>query len=51
MRVLGTLDQYRIGIVDAEVELNGGLRHSPTLCAVDRNKVIALNTPDGRLIF
>ena len=51
MRVLEVLDQYKICIVDIEVELNGELRNSPTLCAVDGDKIIPLNTPDGRPIF
>ncbi len=51
MRVLEILDQYRIGIADIEVELNGELRHSPTLCAISEDRVIPLNTPDGRPIF
>jgi hypothetical protein len=39
------------------VELNGELRTSPTLCAlipaegIEQEKIIPLNTPDGRPIF
>ncbi len=50
MRVLETLEHLKICIVDIEVELNGELRHAPTLCAVCDDKVIPLNTPDGRPI-
>ena len=51
MRVIEVLDQYRICIADVEVELNGELRNSPTLCAMSGDKIIPLNTPDGRPIF
>lgn len=51
MRVLETLENLKVCIVDIEVELNGELRHAPTLCAVSEDKVIPLNTPDGRPIL
>ncbi len=51
MRVIKMLDDMKLCIVDVEVELGGELRHSPTLCAVSGDKVIPLNTPDGRPIF
>jgi len=51
MRVLEILDDLRVCIIDLEVELRGELRHSPTLCAVSEDKVIPLNTPDGRPIL
>ncbi|MGI9366448.1 MAG: hypothetical protein ACR2O8_14795 [Rhizobiaceae bacterium] len=51
MRVLETLENLKVCIVDIEVELNGELRHAPTLCAVSEDKVIPLNTPDGRPVL
>ncbi len=56
MRVKQILTGVELVIADVEVELNGELRSSLTLCALlkdDANKevLIPLNTPDGRPIF
>lgn len=51
MRVVKMLNEIKLCIVDLEVELNGGKRHAPTLCAISDGKVIPLNTPDGRPIL
>lgn len=51
MRVIEILEQYKVCVVDFEVELNGEMRHAPTLCAVSDDQVIPLNTPDGRPIL
>ncbi len=56
MRVKQILTGVELVIADVEVELNGELRSSHTLCALlkdDNNKevLIPLNTPDGRPIF
>ena len=57
MRVRKILSDVRLVIADVEVELNGAWRSSPTLCAVlpatdgSVERVIPLNTPDGRPIF
>ena len=51
MKVLEILDGLKLRLVDLEVELAGELRNAPTLCAVWENKVIPLNTPDGRPIL
>ena len=51
MRVLKVMDTLKLCVVDLEVELNGSLRHAPTLCAMDGQYVIPLNTPDGRPIL
>jgi hypothetical protein len=56
MRVKRILADVRLVIADIEVEHNGALRSSPTLCAVMKGEggtedVIPLNTPDGRPIL
>jgi hypothetical protein len=55
MRVKRILTDVRLVIADIEVEHNGALRSSPTLCAVMKgeggDEVIPLNTPDGRPIL
>jgi len=56
MKIKQILTGVELVIADLEVELNGELRTSPTLCALlkdDQGKeiVIPLNTPDGRPIF
>ena len=56
MRVKQILTGVELVIADVEVELNGELRSSHTLCALlkdDNHKevLIPLNTPDGRPIF
>jgi predicted site-specific integrase-resolvase len=51
------LTDVQLVIADSEVLLNGELRSSPTLCALipaangHDEKIIPLNTPDGRPIF
>lgn len=56
MKVKQILDGVELVIADLEVELNGELRSSHTLCALLRDDngkevIIPLNTPDGRPIF
>ena len=57
MRVTQILTDVQLVIADLEVHLNGELRSSPTLCALipanetHGEKIIPLNTPDGRPIF
>ena len=57
MRVKEILLDVQLVIAQIEVELNGELRTSPTLCALipakgnEQEKIIPLNTPDGRPIF
>jgi hypothetical protein len=57
MKVKRILSEVKLVIADVEVELNGTLRSSPTLCALIENvdglpqSLVPLNTPDGRPIF
>lgn len=56
MKIKQILTGVELVIADLEVELNGALRTSPTLCALlrdDQGKeiVVPLNTPDGRPVF
>lgn len=55
MRVKHILSDVRLVIADLEVHLGTELRSSPTLCAVvstpEGERVVPLNTPDGRPIF
>ena len=57
MQVKQILTDVQLVIADLEVHLNGELRSSPTLCALipaangHDEKIIPLNTPDGRPIF
>ncbi len=56
MKVKQILTGVELVIADLEVELNGELRSSHTLCALlkddhQREVLILLNTPDGRPIF
>ena len=57
MKVKEILSDVQLVIANIEVELNGELRASPTLCALIpaegsmQEKIIPLNTPDGRPIF
>lgn len=56
MKVKQILSGVELVIADLEVELNGEMRSSHTLCAMlkdDSGKevLIPLNTPDGRPIF
>lgn len=51
MKVKRIMDEYKIAVVDLEVELNGTIRSAPTLCAISDAEVIPLNTPDGRPIL
>jgi len=57
MKVKEILSDVQLVIAQIEVELNGELRTSPTLCALipaegnELEKIIPLNTPDGRPIF
>ena len=57
MRVKSILSEATLVIADLEVQLNGELRSSPTLCALmpasgnQGARVVPLNTPDGRPIL
>ena len=57
MRVTEILTNVQLVIAHIEADLNGELRTSPTLCALipaegnEQEKIITLNTPDGRPIF
>ena len=57
MKIKRFLSEATLVIADLEVELNGTLRNSPTLCAVfasadgSPDTVVPLNTPDGRPIL
>jgi hypothetical protein len=56
MKVKQILTGVEFVIADLEVELNGEMRSSHTLCALLRDEhqkevLIPLNTPDGRPIF
>ncbi len=56
MKVKQILSGVELVIADLEVELNGEMRSSHTLCALLRDGngkevVIPLNTPDGRPVF
>ena len=56
MKVKQILTGVELVIADLEVELNGEMRSSHTLCALlkdDSGKevIIPLNTPDGRPVF
>jgi hypothetical protein len=57
VRVKQILSDVQLVIADLEVHLNGELRCSPTLCALipaahgHEEKIVPLNTPDGRPIF
>lgn len=57
MKVKRILSDVTLVIADIEVDLAGELQSSPCLCAVvpgiagDSEKIIPLNTPDGRPIL
>jgi len=56
MKIKRIMSEVKLVIADVEVELNGTMRSSPTLCALIANadgdeSVVPLNTPDGRPIF
>jgi hypothetical protein len=56
MKIKQILTGVELVIAEVEVELEGSLRTSATLCALLRDDngkevVIPLNTPDGRPIF
>ena len=57
MKIKRIMSEVKLVIADVEVELNGTLRSSPTLCALIENvdglpqSLVPLNTPDGRPIF
>ena len=56
MKIKQILTGVELVIAELEVELNGSMRTSATLCALLRDDsgkeiVIPLNTPDGRPIF
>ena len=57
MRVKKVLADVRLAVAEIEVNWNGTLRSSATLCAIVNNdkdgveQVIPLNTPDGRPIL
>lgn len=56
MKIKQIISGVELVIAEVEVELNGNLRSTPTLCALLRDAngkeiAIPLNTPDGRPIF
>ena len=57
MKVKEILSNVQLVIAQIEVELNEEIQTSPTLCALipaegeEQEKIIPLNTPDGRPIF
>ena len=51
MRVKEILTDYKLCVVDLEVQLNGETRNAPTLCVSDGKEVVPLNTADGRPIL
>ncbi|MDC0599182.1 hypothetical protein OAO97_01080 [Candidatus Pseudothioglobus singularis] len=50
MKVLKVLDAELV-LIDLEVNLRDRKQNSPTLCARFKDKIIPLNTPDGRPIL
>jgi len=50
MKVLKVLDAELV-LIDLEVKLGDRKLNSPTLCARFKDKIIPLNTPDGRPIL
>ena len=50
MKILELLDAELV-LVDLEVNLGDQKQNSPTLCAKYNDKIIPLNTPDGRPIL
>ena len=50
MKILKVLDAELV-LVDLEVNLGDRKQNSPTLCARFKDKIIPLNTPDGRPIL
>ena len=50
MKVLKVLDAELV-LIDLEVKLGDRKLNSPTLCARFNDKIIPLNTPDGRPIL
>ena len=50
MKILKVLDAELV-LVDLEVNLGDSKQNSPTLCARFKDKIIPLNTPDGRPIL
>ena len=50
MKILELLDADLV-LVDLEVNLGDQKQNSPTLCAKYNEKIIPLNTPDGRPIL
>ena len=50
MKVLKVLDAELV-LIDLEVNLWDRKQNSPTLCARFKDKIIPLNTPDGRPIL
>ena len=51
MRVKEILTEYKLCVVDLEVQFNGETRNAPTLCVSHGKEVIPLNTADGRPIL
>ena len=50
MKILKVLDAELV-LVDLEVNLGDRKQNSPTLCDRFKDKIIPLNTPDGRPIL
>lgn len=51
VRVKEIRNDYKLCVVDLEVQLNDETRNAPTLCVSDGKKVIPLNTAYGRPIL
>lgn len=57
MKIKRIMSEVKLVIAEVEVELNGVMRSSPTLCALiahadgKPDSVVPLNTPDGRPIL
>ena len=51
MRVLKIYEETQVVIAEIEVKLGEETRSAPTLCARYNDKIIPLNTPDGRPVL
>ncbi len=51
MKVLKVLESAEVIIAEIEVNLGNKKHSSPTLCVLCDEKIIPLNTPDGRPIL
>ena len=51
MKIIKIFDDVKLVLVQLEVNLGKQKRQAPTLCAQLDDKIIPLNTPDGRPIL